>query len=126
MPIEQWLDAECHRVVVKVSGKVTLDEIVAAIDASVKDPRFTSGFDVYSDHLEVEEPISTEQARALTAHLQSLRPHVAGARWAVVTRARASYGMIRMISAYAQQVPMDVRPFETHAEAEAWLATPKP
>lgn len=126
MPIERRVDVERRRVVAKVSGKVTLDEIIEAIDSSLQDPLFEPGFDVYSDHVGIDRVISTPQARALAAHLKSRAAQVAGARWAVVTRTRASYGMIRMISAYAEQVPMEVRAFETHAEAEAWLATPKP
>lgn len=119
------MDTARKRIVAKVSGAFTFPEILKAIDGSVHDPAFQRGFDVFSDHTEVEAPITPPDARAMVNHLENLSDFLAGARWAVVTATPASYGMLRMVSVLAERVPMDVQVFESLEAAEAWLATPR-
>lgn len=125
MPIESHIDEERSRVVATVDGDFTLDEILEAIDRAVRDPRFRPGFAVLSDHTAVGEPLTPRQARQMVDHLESLAEFLAGSRWAVVTSKPASHGMLRMVSALAAHVPVDVRVFSTHEEAEAWLSPPE-
>jgi hypothetical protein len=125
MPVHQSIDAQRRRIIARVHGEFTLDEIIGAIDSALSDPAFETGFDIYSDHLDLEKEITTPQLNQMTVHLKSLIERMSGARWAIVTRAPASYGMMRMFSAHAQGLPMDVRVFDSHDEAETWLASPK-
>ena len=121
MPIESHIDEERRCVVARVYGDFTFDDILEAIDHSVRDPRFRPGFAVLSDHTEVGEPLTPSQARRMVDHLESLADLMAGSRWAVVTSKAASFGMLRMVSVLAERVPMDVQVFSSHEEAEAWL-----
>jgi hypothetical protein len=123
MPIRHWVEADRRRLRAVVSGDITMEEIVGAITASVEDPDFELGFDILSDHTEVGEPISTEQVKQTTAHLQQLSQQLAGARWAIVTSKPSSYGMMRMLSVFAERVPMSVEVFRSLEAAEAWLAS---
>jgi len=126
MPIESHIDEERRRVVARVHGDFTLGEIFEAINRSVQDPRFRPGFSVLSDHTAVGEPLTSLQAQQMVEHLNSLTEFMAGSRWAVIASKPASYGMLHMVSVLAEHVPMDVRVFSTHEEAEAWLSTPEP
>jgi hypothetical protein len=72
MPADVVIDRARRRVVARVYGEVTLDDIVGAIDASIQDPAFEPGFDVYSDHLGVEKVITSAQLKAMTRHLGSI------------------------------------------------------
>lgn len=121
MPIESHIDEERRCVVAKISGDFTLDEIVETIDRSVRDPRFRPGFAVLSDHTAVGEPLTPVQARRMVDHLESLANVMRGSRWAVVTTKAASFGMLRMVSALAERIPMEIRVFSSHQDAEAWL-----
>lgn len=123
MPIESHVDEKRRCIVAKVYGNFTTAEIFAVIDRSVWDPKFRPGFSILSDHTEVGEPITPNQARQMVGHLVSYADSFAGARWAVVTSKLASYGMVRMLSILAERVPMDVEVFYSHEEAEAWLAS---
>ena len=123
MPIRHWLDKERRRVHAVVTGRFTLAEIVAAIDAATSDPEFERGFDVLSDHTAVEEPLTPSQAEQMVAHLRTLSRQLVGARWAIVTRKPASYGMMRMLSVLAEQVPMRVEVLNSLEEAEQWLGS---
>lgn len=122
MPITQRVDRERRRVVVEVWGRITVKDILRAIDLAIADPDFEPGFDFLSDHRRVERPLTTRQAKRTAAHLESHRADMAHARWAVVTGNPASYGMIRMLAVYAEKVPVTVRAFKRMEEAEAWLA----
>jgi hypothetical protein len=108
-----------------VSGNVTIEEILEAINGSIDDPDFRWGYDILSDHTRVETAITTEQAGTTAEYLASLSLYFAGSRWAVVTSKDVSYGMMRMLSVFLERVPMDLRVFRSFDEAENWLAAPK-
>lgn len=126
MPLEYRIDRERRRIVVTVTGDFTMEEIVALIDTSTTDPDFEPGFDVLSDHTGVGRVITPAQAQGMVAHLRSISERVAYARWAVVATKAASYGMLRMVAALAEAVPMTVEVFSTVEEAEAWLGETYP
>ncbi len=44
-----------------------------------------------------------------------------GARWAIVTEALASYGMMRALSVYAERIPITVQVFRDPGPALAWV-----
>ena len=124
MPIEKWIDTEKHRVHAVLSGRVILHEMILAIDSSTDDPCFQNGMDILSDHTRLEKPIETDEAKQLAAHLLRLRKYFAGSKWAVVTKMKASYGMMRMLSVFLERVPMYLQVFYSFARAERWLSIP--
>jgi len=125
MPIKSWIEKKKKRVHAVLSGKVSLDEMIKTINSSVKDPDFESGFDVLSDHTRIEQPIETQQVKFLAMHIESLRTNFAGSRWAVVTNSKVSYGMMRMLSVFLEQIPMKLDVFYSLEDAEKWLESKK-
>ncbi len=121
MPLESHIDAERQRVGLKIVGDCTIDEVLKTINLWITAPRIERGFSVLSDHTLVGKSITTEHTKQLIEYFQDLSRFLAGARWAAVTSKPASYGMIRMISAFAESVPMEVEVFQTFEEADAWL-----
>ncbi len=124
MSVEVSVDGKRRLVVAELSGVLSLEEILGAIDGAVGNPLFGPGFDVLSDHTRVEEPITPAQAKEMVKHLRELADAFREVRWAVVTVAPASYGMIRMVSALVEPAGIDVRAFVSLEEAEAWLGAP--
>lgn len=122
MPVSYRIDADLRRVIATVTGIVTIEEMLDALLAVTDDPTYEPGFDIYSDHREIEQSLGTGQVMQLAGHLERLAAKVAGARWAIVTTAPASYGMMRLFSVHAEQIPMSVSVFRETAEAEEWLA----
>ena len=125
MPIDTWIDTSDHRIHAVLTGSVTLDEMIQAIDSSIEDSSFRKGIDILSDHTGLEKPIETDEAKRLAVHLQRLRDCFEGSRWAVVTKMPASFGMMRMLSVFLEKVPMHLRVFYSFAEAERWLKRPE-
>ncbi len=123
MPIGYEVDVERRRLVVSLSGRVSIEEMLDAIRSSVADPRFESGFDVLSDHTKLATPIAPGDVPRVIQCLRSVADKVAGARWAVVAPSAASFGMMRLIGVQAEAVPIEIRVFGEVADAEAWLAS---
>ena len=125
VPIQVRVDEGRRLVTVTISGVLTIDEILGSIDQVVRHPAFEPGFDVLSDHLAVQEPLTPPQAREMSAHIDGLVDLFGAGRWAVVTVAAASYGMLRMVSALLEPSGIEMRLFASHEDAEAWLAAPR-
>lgn len=122
MPISASFDHQAHLVRIEVGGTLTLSEMKAAIDTVVKEVGRDGGFDVLSDHRGLETPATGVQLEALVEHLRWHGQAMHGRRWAIVTCTAASYGMMRMLSVFAERIPMQVSVFLDLGEAERWLA----
>jgi hypothetical protein len=124
VPIELTVYGERRRVEVKIRGDFTREDIIDAVDRAVTDPEFRPGFDILSDHTEIGEPLTPEQANVMIGHLMQKASLVKLSRLAFVAPRPASYGMMRMISVMVESVPMHAEVFVSREEAEAWLDAP--
>lgn len=120
MPIALAVDQRCLLIRMQLSGTLTVDEMVAAVDTAFP-PGETRRFNVFSDHRGLIDPVTTEQLQALVSHLVRRRTAVGGMRWAIVVGQPASYGMMRMLGVLAEQIPITVEVFNDPAEAARWL-----
>ena len=125
MPIKYWIEKNNRRIRAVVSGNITADETFRAIKESTEDPDFEPGFDVLSDHTSIGEPLTTQQATEMSSYLKKLSGVMTHSRWAVITKNPASYGMMRMLSVFLEEVPMKLEVFGNMEEAETWLSQPK-
>ncbi len=125
MPVDFKIDTERRLIVATVFDEISDTDIIEGLHSSVSDPGFEPGFNVLSDHTRITRPITTEQVKLLVGHMESLSDHLAGARWAIVTNSPASYGMMRMLSVFAERVPMELQVFRDADEANQWLVSTK-
>ena len=105
----------------ELSGSLTTREMFDAIASALSDPAFEKGYDVLSYHLELEQFLTSTEAFDLALYLAKFAGVLAHAKWGVVTRHPASYGMMRMLAVHLLEVPMTLRVFATEEEALAWL-----
>jgi len=125
MPIEILINKDIRRVQIVLSGILSFNEMVRAINSVVENPSFSRGYDVFSDHTRLEKPIEADQAKKLAEHLATLREYFSNSRWAIITKMEASYGMMRMLSVFLEEIPMELEVFYSYDEAEKWLSLPK-
>lgn len=121
MPIRVWIEPERRLVRIVIEGDSTTEDILASIDRAVSDPDTRPGFNILSDHRAVGEPLTTPQAHAMVARMESLKEAMSGCRWAVVTSKAASIGMMRMLAVLLNRIPMTIEVFGSMDEAERWL-----
>lgn len=121
MPIRYRVDPGARLVRAWVEGDFTMADVVDCIAGAAADPGFVPGFDILSDHTQIGEPLTPDQAREMVQLIGTMQESFAGARWAVVATQPASYGMARMFSVLAREIPVYVEVFPTLEEALAFL-----
>ena len=122
MPITASLDTHAHVIRFVLTGTLSLNEMIAATDAMVKEVGGNGSYDVLSDHRGLDTPATVEQLEALVEHLRRRAKALHGKKFAVVTATAASFGMMRMLSVLAERIPMTVEIFQDVATAEQWLS----
>jgi hypothetical protein len=125
MTITHRIDPERRRLIFAVSGTITTEEMLAAVDRAVP-AGDTRRYNVLSDHRALVTPATTAQIEALVGHLMRYKAVFGGMRWAIVVGQPASFGMMRMLSVLAERIPIEVEVFTDLAKAERWLEPETP
>ncbi len=115
------IDKQAGIVFAMVEGRITLEEMVQTISRVANDPDFHTGFGVLSDHRTIEIPATTQQVSGFIQHAKRLSSTLGGTRWAIVVSSDGSFGMMRMLSAFAESVPLHVEVFRDYEKALGWL-----
>ena len=123
MPITYKINAQKKRVTVELTGTNTLEEIFTTIKNALQDPDFRPGFNVLSDHRQVDRVITSSELESTVNLLIEYAGQLSKTKWAIVTLKPASYGMMRMLEVHAERVPMKVKVFKEMDAAEHWLAS---
>lgn len=125
MPIVVDVDPRRLLIRMELSGTLTVDEMVVAVDEVIALDA-SRDCSLLSDHRSLVVPAATAQLHALVSHMIKRRADLGGKRWAIVVERPVSYGMMRMLGVLAEQVPVVVEVFKDPAAAERWLGLPSP
>ncbi len=121
MPIELSIEADRRRARLVIHGRVETDEILSAVDQVALDPEFGADFAILSDHRDVVEPLTPEQARKLIERLEHHGETMRGRHWVAIVDSPASYGMMRLMSARLESLGIRVDIVESSEEADTLL-----
>lgn len=121
LPITEIVDRAARVVRFVAQGQLVVDDMLAAVDRAAAAAGNQTGWCVLSDHRALDVPATGDQVRAMLEHIRSHGQAFHGSRWAVVTVAPASYGMMRMLGTLAESVPISVRIFADVPEALHWV-----
>ena len=119
VPITYQLDQAVRLVRATVEGDFTAEDMLDCVSSAARELEH-AGWNILSDHRAIGAPATRAQIERLVDRLYDLRRVFAGARWAVVVAQPASYGMMRMLSTLAEEVPLTVRVFGELEGAEGW------
>lgn len=103
VPICCSVDHESRLISFTVSGTITADEIVDAIDSVLPQLDSCCDYDVISDHRELQTPATPAQITRLVEHLVTHGQRLHGRRAAIIVASEASYGMMRMLAVRAEK-----------------------
>lgn len=121
MPIDLSIDTHRRRVRFVIRDRVETDEIVSAVDQIALDPAFGPDFAILSDHRDVIEPLTPEQARTMVQRLEHHGEIMRGRHWVAIVDSPASYGMMRLMSARVEGLAIRVDIVESPEEADRAL-----
>ena len=107
MPIETKLDHERRLVTFTVTGMLDTQEMLDAVDQTFGQRKSGVVYNVLSDTRAVTEPATPDQIKSLVGQLMR-HAMVDGMRAAMVVGTDASYGMMRMMSAYTEPLGIHV------------------
>jgi len=128
VPITTEVDHKERLIRFKVSGKLVTDEMLAAIDEAFRLVGDEKGYDILSDHRELETPADPSQIEAVIGRMSDREQQFAGSRAAVIVAQKASYGMMRMLAARVDPLGIKVGVFWNLEDALHFLdkKTPAP
>ena len=121
MPVRHEIDVDAGRIVVHLSGSITVAEILRYYQDLASDRLLRPGLTVLADSREVTAvPGFAEMSMVATAQART-PSEVRPTRAAVVVSAAWLFGIIRQFGALAERGGIRVMPFYDEAEAIQWL-----
>src|SRR5882724_11582494 len=121
MPFEYARDDVRKRLTITTSGALSLPEMLSIVDRQATDGAWTYGVLYFAQ--EMTNYPETQEMKILVARVAELASTRAPCGPVAIVDARpAAYGMWRMYSALAEDIPLRLMVFRDLAAAEAWLA----
>jgi len=121
VPVTLGLEPGSRLIRFAPSGTLTTAEMTEAVEAVAAHVTELRDWAILSDHRDLETAITPEQLHLVLAMFERRAAALAGARWAIVTRAPASVGMMRALAVRVQGLRMHVEIFGDMADARRWL-----
>lgn len=118
--ISYSIDAAAGIVRLVYQGGPSFEQWRRTTETALADPAYRTGFSFLVDR-RLDDAPSPEFVRRVLQFLWLRVSDLAGSRWAIVTRAPASYGMARVLKALGSDHPMPIEVFMDMKEAERWL-----
>jgi len=123
MPITYQIDSEKGLIHTRCVGDVTLTDVVGHFRTLERDPECPGRLDVLLDLSEMTSVPKSEEMRAASYEVSSVRSTVRFDHCAVVAVADAIFGMARMFAVFAEPWFAEILVFRERHEAEAWLSS---
>ena len=121
MPIELSIETDRRRARLVIRGRFETDEVISTVDRLALDPEFGPDFAILSDHRDVIEPLTPEQARKLVERFEHHGEIMRDRHWVAIVDSPASYGMMRLMSARLESLGIRVDIVESSKEADTRL-----
>jgi hypothetical protein len=104
------------------SGAPEWSEMKDVLEAILRDPDHRPGDGILADRSRLDTPQTAGYIQKIISYVRHRQEEFGAARWALVVKDGAPYGMGRMAQALGDDIPaMDLELFNDPAEAERWL-----
>ena len=123
MPVTYVIEPARMRIHTTCSGPVSLADVIDHFRPLREDPACTGHLDVLLDVSDVDSLPESNQLRAVSAELFTIRGQVQFGLCAIIAERDAMFGMMRMFGVMAERGFRAVRVFRGAAEAEEWLVS---
>ena len=102
------------------TGEYPSQELYEMIEESFHDSRFANGIKILIDVTKSIKSITSENARTFANYLKSKNEFL-GSKIAITVSKTANYGLGRMVSAFAEDIDLQVSVFYNPDAAKKWL-----
>ncbi len=121
MPVEFSIDKENELLERTVTGKVTPEEVIASLEASISHPDYLPGMRSLTDMRDFVLSSTAEDIRQYATFLGAHMDMIKGMQAAVVVSRTVDYGLTRMLQAIADDPTFAIAVFYDIDEAKRWL-----
>lgn len=121
MPVEHRVDQEKGVIAATFKGPMPLQEVIGQIESVLKSLGDQPCTGVLSDIQGLEHQASSEDIKTVSDLIASYSDTVRGLKLALVVSEPVMYGMMRMLQARLDTVPLDVGVFYELDDAKRWL-----
>ncbi|MBW1813454.1 MAG: hypothetical protein JRJ39_07210 [Deltaproteobacteria bacterium] len=121
MPVDVSIDKKSDLVLRVVQGLVSTDELLKSLEDVLNHPDYHPGMKSLTDLREATPFTNTGDVEQIANLLQKRKDRFKEGKAAVVVSKEVSYGMIRMLQAYAADSPFEIEVFYDIEEAKKWL-----
>lgn len=121
MPIEIFIYPERNLVRRRISGAVSMDEMIASLEDTLRHPDYKPGMNELTDMRDHFHQTTGEDVRKITEAIKEHSGFTGSVKLAVVVSRTVSYGLTRMLQMLLEETPWEVTIFEKLEEAEGWL-----
>ena len=123
MPVHYEVDPLRPLVRIEYIGPMILDEIFWVVDRLITDPRVRPGVNLLSDHSQATTSVTPQLVHTILSRFEQLADRIGSFRCALVSPRDAQFAIGNFMSVRAPlHAGVQLRPFRTREEAEAWLA----
>lgn len=121
MSVEHRVDQESGVIAATFTGPMPLEEVIGQIESVLKSLDGQSCMGVLSDVRGLEHQASSEDVKRVSDLIAAYTDTVRGMKLALVVSEPVMYGMMRMLQARLDTVPLDVGVFYDMDDAKRWL-----
>lgn len=121
MPASYEIDANRGWIRVVYTGPHKAEDVRQVMENLAEDPRVEPGMQMLSDHSRTTTPATPDLVVRVMPSLGRLAERLGPLRVAMVTPRDAQVGMAHMAVVHARPHGVEIRPFRSLEEAEAWL-----
>jgi hypothetical protein len=121
MPIHYQIHASQRKLHVRISGVISDQELLDAVERILNDPLFPKAPRVVWDARERQDVPFSNIIEPLLDLLHRNESSLRGSRCALITSQIASFGMQRMFTYRSDSLPIEVRAFQDLSQAHSWL-----
>ena len=125
MPVDISIDKENGLVTRVIRGRVTTDEVLKSLKQVLDHPDYHQGIKSLTDLREVTPQAETVEIKKIAQLIKDQGERLKGGKAAVLVSTQITYGMMRMLQAYCDESPLEIRVFYSLDKAEAWLGISK-
>jgi len=122
MPVTYQLNSEAGFIETRLTGDVTLEEVLGHFRELEADPSLPEHLDVFVDLEEMRSVFQSEQLRDVARAVNFLKAKVERGSCAILASRDALFGTSRMFEVFAEGLFARTCVFRRRVEAERWLS----
>ena len=121
MPVEFRVDKKNNLLVRRISGEVSVSEIIEYLEKGLRHPDYEVGMKSLTDLRDYVPTITSSEIREIAEYLLSDAEARKGMAAALVVSQKVSYGLMRMLQELSENPEFSISVFYDMDEAKKWL-----